>query len=69
LRAVQRPRRYLAPTLLVALSPVFEYNHPRDAYVLRMVGRHVGPVLRPNRRVRRGQSSDGVDRRRRASLA
>ena len=69
MRAVKRPRRYLAPTLLVALSPVFEYNHPRDAYVLRMVGRHVGPVLCQNRRVKRGQPSDGVDRRRRASLA
>jgi hypothetical protein len=37
----------------VILTPVFGYNHARDAYVLRGVGRHVGPVLRPDRRTRR----------------
>ncbi|HEX3909937.1 MAG TPA: hypothetical protein VHW67_04445 [Solirubrobacteraceae bacterium] len=35
------------------LTPLFGYNRSRDAYVIRGVGRHVGPVLRPNRRVHR----------------
>jgi hypothetical protein len=35
------------------LTPVFGYNHARDAYVMRGVGRHVGPVLRPDRRAHR----------------
>jgi hypothetical protein len=35
------------------LTPMFGYNHARDAYLLRGIGRHVGPVLRPDRRTRR----------------
>ena len=50
------------------LQPVFAYNHSRDAYVLRGVGRHLGPVLRPDRRVGREQP-EGADRRGRASIA
>jgi hypothetical protein len=38
------------------LTPMFGYNHARDAYVIRGVGRHVGPVLRPDRRTRRERS-------------
>ncbi len=51
------------------LTPVFGYNYSRDAYILRGVGRRVGPVLRPDRRVRREQPVEGIDQRRRASLA
>jgi hypothetical protein len=69
LRTVKRPRRYVAKNWLVLLTPLFGYNHSRDAYVLRVVGRHLGPVLRPDRRVRRERPSEGADRRRRASLA
>jgi hypothetical protein len=69
LRTVRRPRRYVGKHWLVLLAPLFGYNHSRDAYVLRVVGRHVGPVLRPDRRVHREQRSDGADRRRRASMA
>jgi hypothetical protein len=50
------------------LTPAFGYNYSRDAYVLRGVGRRVGPVLRPNRRMRRERTIEG-DRRRRASWA
>lgn len=51
------------------LAPLFGYNHSRDAYVLRMGGRRFGPVLRPDRRVRREQPTNGADRRRHAGLA
>lgn len=34
-------------------SPLFTYNANRDAYVLRVVGRRVGPVLREDRRLHR----------------
>lgn len=37
------------------------YSSSRDAYVLRGVGRRMGPVLRPDRR--RSQPFDGVERR------
>jgi len=51
---------------------VYEYNHARDAYVLRGVGRHVGPVLCPERRARRHAKlalAEGADRRRRQPTA
>src|ERR1041385_9461543 len=50
MRAVRRPRRYVARPWLVLLRPLFAYNFTRDAYVLRAVGRQLGPVLRIDRR-------------------
>jgi hypothetical protein len=44
------------------LTPVMRYSTSRDAYVLRGVGRRIGPVLRPDRRC--SQPFDGVERRR-----
>jgi hypothetical protein len=35
----------------------------RDAFVLRGIGNSAGPVLRPERRRRRGRPVDGSDRR------
>jgi hypothetical protein len=52
-RTVKRPRRYVARHWLVLLSPLFTYNFNRDAYVLRGVGRRVGPVLLEDRRTQR----------------
>jgi hypothetical protein len=49
--------------LLGALLPLFGYNHNRDAYILRGVGRRFGPVLKPDRRVRCEPPRDGVDMR------
>ena len=63
---VKRPRRYVARHWLLLARPLFRYSAVRDAYVLRVVGRRIGPVLRENRR--RAQSFDGVERRR-ASVA
>jgi len=51
---------------LILSRPFTRYSASRDAYVLRVVGRRVGPVLRVDRRRRR--RFDGVDRRR-ASVA
>jgi hypothetical protein len=50
------------------LKPVFGYNYARDAYVLRGVGKHLGPVLRPDRRIHHERSWGGGDRRQRAHL-
>jgi hypothetical protein len=49
------------------LSPVFRYSYSRDAYVLRVVGSRVGPVLRAERRVRRHRAIE--DDRRQPSTA
>ena len=45
-RAKPRPRRRVAPWVLSAVRPLFAYNHNRDAYILRVVGKRIGPVLR-----------------------
>lgn len=46
MRAQQRRRRQLPPWTLIALAPLFRYDFARDAYVLRLIGNRVGPVLR-----------------------
>ncbi|HMH48330.1 MAG TPA: hypothetical protein VK538_11525 [Solirubrobacteraceae bacterium] len=69
MRSVKRPRRYVAKHWLVLFAPLFGYNYSRDAYVLRVVGRYVGPVLRPDRRTGRALPVEGADRRRRTSMA
>lgn len=53
MRAVKRPRRYVAKHWLVLMRPLFGYNFSRDAYILRGVGRRFGPVLREERRTHR----------------
>jgi hypothetical protein len=62
MRKVKRPRRYVAGHWLLLARALFRYSAVRDAYVLRVVGRRFGPVLREDRR--HGQSFDGVERRR-----
>ena len=69
MRTVRRPRRYVHRRLLAALTPAFAYNANRDAYVLRVIGRRFGPVLRPDRRVQREATFDGGDLRRGARAA
>jgi hypothetical protein len=64
MRSASRPRRYVGRTWLLIFRPILRYSVTRDAYVLRLVGRSVGPVLRPNRRQRRSDPFDGVERRR-----
>jgi hypothetical protein len=51
MHTVQRPRRYVSPVTLTAMRPVLRYASTRDAFVLRMVGSHRGPVLRRERRL------------------
>jgi hypothetical protein len=69
MRSTRRPRRYVARHWLVVMRPLLRYSTSRDAYVLRAVGRDIGPVLRVDRRPRRPQPFDGIDRRRRAGVA
>ena len=45
-----RPRRQVPYSVLTALWPVCRYSYSRDAYILRVIGRWVGPVLRPTNR-------------------
>jgi hypothetical protein len=65
-----RPRHYLPAPVLITVRPLFRYSGGRDAYVLRVGGNRIGPVLKRERRRgrgtpeyagpdRRGQSSNG----------
>lgn len=63
MRSASRPRRYVARHWLLILRPLMRYSATRDAYVLRGVGRSTGPVLRLDRRRRRGQAFTGAERR------
>jgi hypothetical protein len=49
------------------LGPALRYSYSRDAYVLKGVGRSLGPVLRQERRTRRSRArfpAEGAERRR-----
>ncbi len=46
------------------MRPLLRFSAPRNAYVLRGVGRQFGPVLRADRRLVRRREFDGVERRR-----
>ena len=48
-RVVPRPRRAVPHAALVLLSPIYRYDHDRDAWILRAIGNRYGPVLRPGR--------------------
>lgn len=50
MRSVPRQRHYLSATAITLCKPVMCFDLPRDAYVLRVVGRRMGPVLRQDRR-------------------
>jgi hypothetical protein len=65
---IPRPRRYIPRGAFVLLLPALRYSTTRDAYVLRIVGNKVGPVLRENRRARALPLS-GPDRRRQGTAA
>ncbi len=53
MRTTPRRRRYVSRASLTLLRPVFRTSLARDAYVLRVVGEYVGPVLREDRRRQR----------------
>ncbi len=64
MRTAVRPRRYVRRHWLVLMRPALRHSLTRDAFVLRIVGSSVGPVLRPDRRRRPRRPFDGVERRR-----
>lgn len=66
MRTIRRPRHYIARHWLMLARPLLRYSASRDAYVLRGIGVHTGPVLRLERR--RVARSVDVERRG-ASLA
>jgi hypothetical protein len=45
MRTTQRQRRIVGRATLVMLKPFFRHSPSREAYVLRVVGNRVGPVL------------------------
>ena len=63
MRTVRRPRRYVARHWLTLAKPVLRYSHARDAFVLRVVGSNVGPVLRADRRHEPRSAFEGIERR------
>ena len=52
----------MSPVSLMVRRPFLRYDVSRSAYVLRVVGEHRGPVLRPDRR-RSQRPFEGRDRR------
>ena len=62
MRTVHRPRRYVSKHWITLLTPIMRYSAARDAYVLRVVGRDFGPVLKIDRR--RARMQHGAERRR-----
>ena len=48
-RETPRPRHIVGRRTIRLLKPFFRYSRVRDAYVLRLIGRHRGPVLRLKR--------------------
>ena len=50
MRTAHRIRHYVPPSTLTLARPMLHYSPRREAYVLRLVGNRVGPVLRRDRR-------------------
>jgi hypothetical protein len=63
MRTVQRPRHYVSSRRLMLVRPFLRYSPSRRAYVLRVVGGRLGPVLRIDRRPAQASPFDGADRR------
>ena len=57
MRATPRRRRHITRTQLWWVTPLFRYSYSRDAFVLRMVGRHTGPVLKLTDRPRAARAA------------
>lgn len=67
MREVPRKRRYVKAWTLLPLRPLLRHRRSRDAYVLRAVGRRIGPVLRVDRR-HHNLPITGPDRRRASAV-
>ncbi len=63
-----RKRRYVSRTTVRLLRPLLRYSEGREAYVLRLVGRRFGPVLRQDRRRAGRRGYSGPERRRVGSV-
>jgi hypothetical protein len=68
-RTFRRPRRYVARHWVTLARPVLRYSQARDAYVLRLVGRKYGPVLKVDRRSSAGGFDGAAERRGSARVA
>lgn len=45
MRTTPRPRHHVNPVVLALLRPALRYSYTREAYVLRGIGNHRGPVF------------------------
>ena len=63
MRRTHRTRRYTAQHWLVLAAPLLRFSQSRDAYVMRVLGTKVGPVLKPDRRAMNRRRLDGPERR------
>lgn len=45
MRTTPRPRHHINPVAFALLRPVLRFSYTREAYVLRVVGNHRGPVF------------------------
>jgi hypothetical protein len=62
MRETPRPRHLVGKRTIRLVRPFFRYSRVRDAYVLRVIGRRHGPVLRlkrPGLRPRPPRVTDG----------
>jgi hypothetical protein len=60
MRSAPRPRHSVGTTTLTVLRPFFRHSLSRDAYVLRGVGNHLGPVLQQRSRPERTRGFAGA---------
>ncbi|WP_022930648.1 hypothetical protein [Patulibacter americanus] len=45
MRTTPRPRHHINPVAFALLRPALRFSYTREAYVLRVVGNHRGPVF------------------------
>lgn len=45
MRTTPRPRHHINPVAFALMRPVLRFSYTREAYVLRVVGNHRGPVF------------------------
>jgi hypothetical protein len=57
MRTTPRRRRQISQARLRWIRPFFRHSYTRDAFVLRGVGRHVGPVFQVSHRAPRSRPS------------
>jgi hypothetical protein len=58
MRTTPRPRHHINPVVFALLRPALRFSYTREAYVLRVVGNHRGPVFVRGRPAEHEASAD-----------